>query len=66
MATRTKKSSSDKDEAVGNLNKLWVPIPALRTELAKLSKEGYDYYPIGDLLLIVQRLMKENQNGLGD
>jgi hypothetical protein len=44
---------------VTELNKTWVPIPALRLELTKLTKEGYEKYPLGELLLMINDLVRK-------
>ncbi len=47
---------------VDDLNVIWVSIPALRMELAKLSKDGYAQYPLGEILLIIREIVR-NKNG---
>lgn len=41
-----------------DLNKILVPITLLRFELASLAKQGITEYPLGDLLLIIQMLIR--------
>ena len=42
-------------------NKFIVPIAPLRVGLAQLQKDGFDAMPLGELLLIIARIMKDDK-----
>ena len=58
MAFKKKKDPNNVDD----LNTIWISIPALRMELAKLSKDNYEQYPLGEILLILREIVR-NKNG---
>jgi hypothetical protein len=63
MATR-KVSPLRKEKTLqtyDELNKLLVPIAALRFELAGWTKQGIHEYPLGDLLLTINMLINQKE-----
>lgn len=48
---------------VSDLDKLSVPLVSLRTELAVLNKEGYTRLPLGQLLLLIKKLIDDEKEG---
>lgn len=44
---------------VSDLNRLWISIAPLRLELAKLAKDGMEKYPVGEIILIMRRILRE-------
>lgn len=44
---------------VDDLNRLWVNIPRLRLELASLAKEKNEFYPLGELILLIRKIVRE-------
>lgn len=50
-----------RDDNVDDLNRLWIPLAPLRMEIAKLVKEGNAEYPLGELLLIMRKILRKEE-----
>ena len=48
-------------EAFDRLNTIKVPLTGLRWELSQLVKEGHNEYPLGDLLLVIQTVIRQKE-----
>jgi ribosomal 50S subunit-associated protein YjgA (DUF615 family) len=63
--TTKKRLPPEKGEAPSftDYNNRIVTITPLRMELSQLQKDGLDAIPLGELLRIIARVIKENQSG---
>jgi hypothetical protein len=63
--TTKKRLPPEKGEAssFNDYNNRIVPITPLRMELSQLQKDGLDTIPLGELLRIIARIIKDNQDG---
>lgn len=51
---------------VDDLNHLKIPITPIRFELAEKAKQGIEEYPVGDLILLIRRILRETKENKND
>lgn len=65
MVTKRVSKAKEKPETelqnYDELNKINVPLTALRFELAEWNKQSLDVYPLGDLILIIQMVIRKKE-----
>ena len=52
-------TSSGGDPPFEDYNKIFVPITQMRMELSQFQKDGFDTIPLGELLRLIARVIKE-------
>lgn len=50
-----KKKVVESDKEV--LDRVWVPLAPLRVHLATLAKDGWETYPLGELLISIREMV---------